>query len=72
MNRLCSKLLRNNAYEIANKYKDIKDIISNVIQNVDIIEYIERRFDYLDLTTNKARYNDALHEIKLLLKSNTK
>ena len=39
---------------------------------ISSIEYIEKKFDYLDLTTNKTRYNDALNEIKLLLKSNTK
>jgi hypothetical protein len=56
IDKLSSDLLQINTHELANKYNNAKTIIENIIQNVDIIEYIENKFDYLDLITNKNKY----------------
>lgn len=70
MEKLSSTLLQTNTNELANKYKNEKEAIENIIQNIDVMEYIEKRFDYLDLMTNKNKYKDALNDIKCLIKSN--
>jgi hypothetical protein len=70
MDKLSSKLLQTNTNELAKKYNSAKDIIEGIIQNVDVMEYIEKKFDYLDLMTNKNKYKEALDDIKCLIKSN--
>jgi hypothetical protein len=70
MDKLSSSLLQTNTNELAKKYNNAKDIIEGIIQNVDIMEYIEKKFDYLDLMTNKNKYKEALDDIKCLIKSN--
>jgi hypothetical protein len=70
IDKLSSSLLQTNTNELAKKYNSAKDIIEGIIQNVDVMEYIEKKFDYLDLMTNKNKYKEALDDIKCLIKSN--
>jgi hypothetical protein len=69
IDRLSAVLLQTNTNELANKYNSTRQIFENIIQNVDMIEYIEKRFNYLDLMTNKNRYKETLEDIKNLLKT---
>jgi ribosomal protein S19E (S16A) len=69
IDRLSAVLLQTNSNELAKKYNDTREIFENIIQNVDMIEYIEKRFNYLDLMTNKNRYKETLDDIKNLIKT---
>ncbi len=71
IDKLSSDLLQTNTHEIAKKYQNAKNIIENIIQNVDIIEYIENKFDYLDLVTNKNKYKTMINDIKCLIRANS-
>ena len=64
LDNLSNKLIEKNSHEIS-KYYD------NKIKNVDLIEYISKRFDYIDLClpTTKNVYNQIKYEIKDIIKT---
>ena len=69
IDKLSAVLLQTNSNELSKKYNDARKVFENIIQNMDMIEYIEKKFDYLDLMTNKNRYKESIDDIKNLIKT---
>jgi len=69
IDKLSAVLLQTNSNELSKKYNDARKVFENIIQNMDMIEYVEKKFDYLDLMTNKNRYKETLDDIKNLIKT---
>jgi len=66
---LSKNLIINNSSELYQYYNKEKYKIENNIQNIDIIEFIKKRFNYLDLNMDRQIYNSIKNEIKDIIKS---
>jgi hypothetical protein len=66
---LSKKLLNTNYHEINQFYYDKKDKIEENIQNIEIIDIIYKRLNYLDLQVNKKMYKDIRYEIKDMIRT---
>ena len=66
---LSKKLLNTNYHEINKFYYDKKEKIEENIQNIEIIDIIYKRLNYLDLQVNKKMYKDIRYEIKDMIRT---
>ena len=66
---ISKNLMINNSTEINKYYIKEKYKIENKIQNLDTIEFIVKRFNYLDLNIDRQIYNSIKTEIKDIIKS---
>jgi hypothetical protein len=66
---LSKKLLNTNYNEINQFYYDKKEKIEENIQNIEIIDIIYKRLNYLDLQVNKKMYKDIRYEIKDMIRT---
>lgn len=69
INTLATLLLRDNSHEIHKRYSESKNIIEDIIKNEDIIEYINKNSNYLDLQIDKIRYKKTIDDIKTIIKA---
>jgi len=70
MSYLLNDLIYKNGIEI-NKYLiNNNNIIKEKIKNIEQLDYIYKRCNYLDLNTNKELHNNVKCEIKNIIKSN--
>ena len=61
---LADNLFKNNSYELLEYYNKKKKEIDEKIKNIEIIEFIYSRLNYLDLSLNKDIFNKIKNEIK--------
>ena len=66
---LSNKLINKNSYELSEYYNNKKNNIEERIKDIDLIEFIYSRLNYLDLSINKNIYKDIKKEIKNIIKS---
>ena len=66
---LSNNLINKNSSEICRYYNNQKREIEEKIKNLELIEFINRRFNYLDLSLNKDIYNIIKSEIKNIIKT---
>ena len=71
LNNLSNKLIQKNSHEIFKYYRNKTEEIDNKIKHVDLMEYISKRFDYIDLCLpiTKNVYNQIKYEIKDIIKT---
>ena len=62
--QLSNKLINKNSYELSKYYNNKKNNIEERIKDIDLIEFIYSRLNYLDLSINKNIYKDIKKEIK--------
>ena len=67
--QLSNKLIKKNSYELSEYYNNKKNNIEERIKDIDLIEFIYSRLNYLDLSINKNIYKDIKKEIKNIIKS---
>ena len=67
--QLSNKLINKNSYELSEYYNNKKNNIEERIKDIDLIEFIYSRLNYLDLSINKNIYKDIKKEIKNIIKS---
>ena len=68
---LSNNLINKNSNEIRNYYNSNKSKINNTISDIDLIEFIFKRFNYLDLCLDKKLYTNIKDEIKEIIRSTT-
>jgi hypothetical protein len=61
---LSNNLINKNSNEIRNYYNNYKTKINNSILDIDLIEFIFKKFNYLDLCLDKKLYTNIKDEIK--------
>ena len=66
---LSNNLIDKNSNEIRNYYNDNKTKINNAISDIDLIEFIFKKFNYLDLCLDKKLYTNIKDEIKEIIRS---
>jgi len=67
---LSDKLFNKNSYELRNYYNNQKTDIEEKIKNIELLEFIYSRLNYLDLYLNKSLFNNIKNEIKNIIKFN--
>jgi hypothetical protein len=67
---LSDKLFNKNSYELRNYYNNQKTGIEEKIMNIELLEFIYSRLNYLDLYLNKSLFNNIKNEIKNIIKFN--
>ena len=67
---LSNKLFDKNSYELINYYNNQKTDIEEKIKNIELLEFIYSRLNYLDLYLNKSLFNNIKNEIKNIIKYN--
>lgn len=67
---LSDRLLNHNSAELDNYYTKYYNDIDNSIKNVELLEFIYKRLNYLDLTFNKKLFSNLKDEVKYIIKSN--
>ena len=67
---LSNKLFDKNSYELRNYYNNQKMDIEEKIKNIEVLEFIYSRLNYLDLYLNKSLFNNIKNEIKNIIKYN--
>ena len=68
---LSNNLINKNSNEIRNYYNNYKTKINNSISDIDLIEFIFKKFNYLDLCLDKKLYTNIKDEIKEIIRSTT-
>lgn len=66
---LSNNLIDKNSSEILKYYNNQKKDIETKIKNIELIDFINKRFNYLDLSFNKDIYNSIKFEIKNIIKT---
>jgi hypothetical protein len=66
---LSNNLIDKNTSEIRKYYNNQKKDIEAKIKNIELIDFINKRFNYLDLSFNKDIYNSIKFEIKNIIKT---
>ncbi len=69
MEQLSNNLIKKNSNELSEYYNNKKNNIEERIKDIDLIEFIYSRLNYLDLSINKNIYKDIKNEIKNIIKS---
>ena len=64
------RLINHNSYEIGDFYNKNKDKIDKIFKDIELLEFINKRFNYLDLHLDKKIFNDLKNEIKYIIKGN--
>ncbi len=67
---ISDKLFNKNSYELRNYYNNQKTDIEEKIMNIELLEFIYSRLNYLDLYLNKSLFNNIKNEIKNIIKYN--
>ena len=67
---LSNKLFDKNSYELRNYYNNQKMDIEEKIKNIEVLEFIYSRLNYLDLNLNRTLFNNIKNEIKNIIKYN--
>jgi hypothetical protein len=67
---ISNKLFDKNSYELKNYYNNQKKDIEEKIKNIELLEFIYSRLNYLDLYLNKSLFNNIKNEIKNIIKYN--
>jgi hypothetical protein len=67
---LSNKLFDKNSYELRNYYNNQKTDIEEKIMNIEVLEFIYSRLNYLDLNLNRTLFNNIKNEIKNIIKYN--
>jgi uncharacterized C2H2 Zn-finger protein len=67
---ISNKLFDKNSYELRNYYNNQKKDIEEKIMNIEVLEFIYSRLNYLDLYLNKSLFNNIKNEIKNIIKYN--
>jgi hypothetical protein len=67
---ISKKLINYNSCEISNLYNKNFDKIDNIFKDIQLLEDITKRFNYLDLQINKTLFNELKNEIKYIIRSN--
>jgi len=67
---ISNKLFDKNSYELRNYYNNQKTDIEEKIMNIEVLEFIYSRLNYLDLYLNKSLFNNIKNEIKNIIKYN--
>jgi hypothetical protein len=67
---ISNKLFDKNSYELRNYYNNQKKDIEEKIMNIELLEFIYSRLNYLDLYLNKSLFNNIKNEIKNIIKYN--
>jgi hypothetical protein len=67
---LSNKLFDKNSYELRNYYNNKKTDIEEKIKNIEVLEFIYSRLNYLDLNLNRTLFNNIKNEIKNIIKYN--
>jgi len=70
LNNLADNLLNQNSHELNSFYNNKKTVIKQKIMNIELLQYIYSKFNYLDLSINKKSFNNIKNEIKNIIKSN--
>jgi len=66
---LSNNLIRKNSNELTEYYRNKKDNIEERIKDIDLIQFVYSRLNYLDLSLNKNIYKDIKNEIKNIIKN---
>uniref|UniRef100_A0A6C0CGI6 C2H2-type domain-containing protein n=1 Tax=viral metagenome TaxID=1070528 RepID=A0A6C0CGI6_9ZZZZ len=66
---LSNKLIDKNSSEINNYYLKQKNNIEERIKNIELMDFINKRFNYLDLCIDKKLYKNIKDEIKEIIRS---
>ena len=66
---LSNKLIDKNSSEINSYYLKQKNNIEERIKNIELMEFINKRFNYLDLCIDKKLYKNIKDEIKEIIRS---
>ena len=67
---LSNKLVDKNSFELRNYYNKQKTDIEEKIKNIELLEFIYSRLNYLDLNLNRTLFNNIKNEIKNIIKYN--
>ena len=67
---LSNKLFDKNSFELRNFYNNQKTDIEEKIKNIELLEFIYSRLNYLDLNLNRSLFNNIKNEIKNIIKYN--
>jgi hypothetical protein len=67
---LSNKLFDKNSFELRNYYNNQKKDIEEKIKNIEVLEFIYSRLNYLDLNLNRTLFNNIKNEIKNIIKYN--
>jgi hypothetical protein len=67
---ISSKLFDKNSFELRNYYNNQKTDIEEKIKNIELLEFIYSRLNYLDLNLNRTLFNNIKNEIKNIIKYN--
>ena len=67
---ISNKLFDKNSYELRNYYNNQKTDIEEKIKNIEVLEFIYSRLNYLDLYLNRTLFNNIKNEIKNIIKYN--
>jgi hypothetical protein len=70
LNNLADNLLNQNSHELNSFYNNKKTVIEQKIMNIELLQYIYSKFNYLDLSINKKSFNNIKNEIKNIIKTN--
>jgi hypothetical protein len=70
IDNLSKKLMNHNSNEIGVFYNKNKDKINKIFKDMEFLEFINTRFNYLDLHLDKKLFNDLKNEIKYIIKGN--
>ena len=67
---ITDKLINKNSKELLNYYNNKRTDIEDKIKNIEILEFIYSRLNYLDLHINKKLFDNIKFEIKNIIKYN--
>jgi len=67
---ISKKLINHNSGEINNFYNKNIDSIDKIFKDMQLLEYIVSKFNYLDLQLDKSYFNELKKEIKFIIKTN--
>ena len=67
---ITDKLINKNSNELLNYFNNKKTNIEQKIKNIEILEFIYSRLNYLDLQLNKKLFDNIKFEIKNIIKFN--
>jgi len=70
IDNISRRLIDHNSGEIGIFYNKNKDDINKIFKDIQFLEYVTSRFNYLDLHLDKKFFNDLKNEIKYIIKSN--
>ena len=69
IDNISRRLIDHNSGEIGKFYDKNKENINKIIKDIQFLEYVTSKFNYLDLHLDKTFFNDLKNEIKYIIKS---